>query len=63
MPHNWLFIAMAHRHLDEKVKAKEWYDKSLKWRTANTDEFNADSEVQKFFAEAQKLLEADVGKP
>jgi tetratricopeptide (TPR) repeat protein len=55
VPHNWLFIAMAHWQLDQKDKAKPWYDKSLAWQTANAAEAKTDPELQGFFAEAAKL--------
>ncbi|GEM_PF-2115097 len=54
VPHNWLFIAMSHWHLD--AKAKEWYDKSLAWQTANEEAPKADAERQRFFAEAAQLM-------
>lgn len=57
-PHNWLFIAMAHWQLAEKSKAKEWYDKSLAWQTANPEKAKADSELPIFYAEAAKLMAA-----
>ena len=63
VPGNWLFIAMAHWHLDDKAKAKEWYDKSLAWQTANPDaaKAKADAELQRFYAEAAKLYFARRG--
>ncbi len=58
-PYNWLFIAMAHWQLDQKDQAKQWYDKSLAWQTANADALKADAELQGFFAEAAKLMATD----
>jgi len=56
VPHNWLFIAMAHWQLDEKGKAKEWYEKSLSWQTANGARAIADGELRGFFTEAAMLM-------
>lgn len=63
VPHNWLFIAMAHWQLYQNDQAKQWYDKSLAWQTANEDAFKADAELQGFFAEAAKLMSADTEEP
>ena len=63
VPHNWLFIAMAHWQLDQKDKAKQWYDKSLAWQTANADAAKADAELQGFFTEAANLMPADAEEP
>lgn len=63
VPHNWLFIAMAHWQMDQKDKAKQWYDKSLAWQTANADAAKADAELQGFFTEAAKLMAADPEEP
>jgi len=51
-PHNWLFIAMAQWHMGQRNAAKEWYDKSLLWRTTN----QADAELDGFYTEAAKLM-------
>ncbi len=56
MPHNWLFIAMAHWQLGQKDKARPWDDKSLAWQTANPDAAKADTELQSFYAEAAALM-------
>lgn len=61
-PHNWLFIAMAHWQLDDKFQAKEWYDKSLAWQTANADAAKADGELPVFYAEAAKLMTTNISK-
>lgn len=58
-PYNWLFITMAHWQLDQKDQARQWYDKSLEWQTANADTLSKDAELQRFFAEAVKLMAAD----
>lgn len=55
-PHNWLFLAMAHWHLNNKPEAKRWYDKSMAWQTANAEEAKADSGLPIFYAEASKLM-------
>jgi len=59
-PHNWLFIAMAHWQLDQKDKAKQWYDKALAWQTANAANAKADAELQGFYAEAARLLKTEL---
>ena len=50
---------MAYWQLDQKDQAKQWYDKSLAWQTANADALKADAELQGFFAEAAKLMATD----
>ena len=55
VPHNWLFIAMSHWQMDQKDKAKEWYDKSLTMQAAA----RFDAELHGFFAEAAKLMAPD----
>lgn len=57
MPHNWLFIAMSYWQLDQKDKAREWYDKSLAWQIAAAA--SADANLQGFFAEAARLMTVD----
>ncbi|WP_419189146.1 tetratricopeptide repeat protein [Stieleria marina] len=57
--YNWLFIAMAHWQLDQKDEAKQWYDKSLAWKAANAVATQADADLQRFYAEAAKLMTAD----
>ena len=56
VPRNWLLIAMAYWHLDDKTQSKQWYDKSLAWQTANQPAATADKKLQTFYAEAAKLL-------
>ncbi len=48
----WYFLAMCSWRLDEKEKAREWYDKAVKW----TDSQPENSELIGFRAEATKLL-------
>lgn len=57
-PHNWLFIAMAHWQLDQKTEAKQWYEKSLAWKTENAEEAKADAELPVLYAEAAALMAA-----
>ena len=47
---------MADWQLDQKDEAKQWYDKTFAWQTANDVKFKADAERQGFFAEAAKLM-------
>jgi superkiller protein 3 len=51
---DWFFLAMAHGKLGEKDKARQWYDRAVKW----TDEYQPkNEELGRFRAEAAKLLE------
>ncbi len=63
VPHNWLFIAMAHWQLDQKDHAEQWYDKSLAWQQANKVAAKADTELRGFYAEAAKLMDSAQTKP
>lgn len=57
-PYNWLFVAMANWQLEQKDKAKEWYDKSLAWKAGHAVDLQEDTELQGFFGEAAALIHA-----
>src|SRR5262249_36137033 len=50
----WFFLAMAHRQLGQKDKAREWYDKAVGWMDKNEPK---DEELRRFRTEALQLLE------
>lgn len=52
IPHNWLFIAMAHWQQGNKEVARSLLAKSTAWREQN----KPDDELIRFFAEAEKLI-------
>ena len=54
----WFFLAMAHWQLGEKDKAREWYDKAVKWTEASEKD-NAD--LIRFRAEAEELMKKEPG--
>jgi eukaryotic-like serine/threonine-protein kinase len=49
----WFFLAMAHWQLDEKDKARKFYDQGVQWMEKNKPE---DEELRRFRAEAAELL-------
>jgi tetratricopeptide (TPR) repeat protein len=55
------FLAMAHWRLDEKEKAREWYDRAVQWMEKNKDQLQGNKqwpeELRRFHAEAEELLE------
>jgi serine/threonine protein kinase/tetratricopeptide (TPR) repeat protein len=51
---DWFLLAMAHWQLGEKDKAREWYDKAVKWTDKNEPN---NEELRRFRAEAAELLE------
>jgi len=50
---NAFFLAMAHRQLGEKEKAREWYDKAVQWMDKNQPN---NEELRRFRAEAAEML-------
>jgi tetratricopeptide (TPR) repeat protein len=52
--HDWFFLAMAHWQLDEKDKAREWYDRAVEWMVKHNPE---GEELRRFRTEAEELLE------
>ncbi len=53
---DWFFLAMAHWQLDEKDKARTWYDKAVQWMDQNKPK---DPEICRFRAEAAALLKVE----
>jgi tetratricopeptide (TPR) repeat protein len=50
---DWFFLAMAHRQLGEKDKARQWYERAVQWMDKNRPK---DDELRGFRAEAETLL-------
>jgi Flp pilus assembly protein TadD len=51
--HDWFFLAMADWQLNEKKKARAWYDKAVQWMDKHQPK---NEEMPRFRAEAAKLL-------
>ena len=51
--YDWFFLAMAHWQLGAKDKAREWYDRAVRWMDKNQP---TDEELRRFRAEAAELL-------
>jgi tetratricopeptide (TPR) repeat protein len=51
---DWFVVAMAHWRLGEKDKAREWYDRAVRWMDKNQPR---NEELRRFRAEAGELLE------
>ena len=49
----WFLLAMAHWQLDEKPRARDWFQKAVKWCEKYK---SAGDEIQRFWAEAAELL-------
>jgi tetratricopeptide (TPR) repeat protein len=50
---DWFFLAMAHRKLGEKDKARKWYEKAVEWMDQNDPK---NDELRRFRDEAKELL-------
>jgi tetratricopeptide (TPR) repeat protein len=50
---DWFFVAMAHWQLNEKKKARAWYDKAVQWMDMHQPK---NEELRRFRAEAAALL-------
>jgi superkiller protein 3 len=53
---DWFFLAMAHWQLGEKDKARDWYDRAVRWMETNQP---SNDELRRFRAEAAKLLKIE----
>src|SRR5207247_8933781 len=51
---DWFFLAMAHRRLGAKDRAREWYDRAVQWMDKNQPK---NEDLSRFRAEAAELLE------
>ena len=56
---DWFFLAMAHWKLGAKDKAREWYDKAVRWMDTNQPK---NEELRRFRAEAAELLRLNENK-
>jgi tetratricopeptide (TPR) repeat protein len=54
--HDWFVLAMAHWRLGEKDKARQWYDRAVRWMDENQPN---NEELRRFRAEAAELLEVN----
>jgi tetratricopeptide (TPR) repeat protein len=52
--HDWYFLAMAQHRLGNGKAAREWYDRAVQWHEKNQPK---DEELDRFRAEAEKVLE------
>jgi hypothetical protein len=50
---DFFFLAMAHWQLNDKDKAREWYDQAVAWMDKNAPQ---NEELKRFRAEAAALL-------
>jgi tetratricopeptide (TPR) repeat protein len=50
---DWFFLAMAHWHLGEKDKARQWYEKAVEWMEKDKP---PNDQLRRFRAEAEELL-------
>jgi serine/threonine protein kinase/tetratricopeptide (TPR) repeat protein len=59
--HHCFFLAMAHWQAGDKIKAHEWFDKSVHWMEKELSEKKGswphDTELKRLLAEAKKVLE------
>jgi serine/threonine protein kinase/Tfp pilus assembly protein PilF len=53
---DYFFLAMGHWQLDQKEKARTWYDKGVAWMDKNKPQ---DEELRRFRAEAAALLKIE----
>jgi WD40 repeat protein/Tfp pilus assembly protein PilF len=50
---DWFFLAMAHWQLGEKDKAREWFERAVKWMDEHQP---ANEELRRFRTEAEELM-------
>ena len=55
---DWFFLAMAHRQLDEKDKARELYERAAEWMDKNQPR---NEELRRFRVEAEELMKKESG--
>jgi hypothetical protein len=55
----WFFLAMAHWQLDEKDKARKWFDQAVEWMDKNQPK---NEELRRFRAEAAELMKINGAK-
>jgi hypothetical protein len=56
---DWFFLAMAHRRLGERDKARLWFARAVQWMDRHRSH---DEDLRSVRAEAEALL-AEAGKP
>jgi len=58
---NWLFLAMAHRKLDNNDEARKCYDQAVQWLEKNKEALaknkTQNEELRRFRSEAEEVLE------
>jgi tetratricopeptide (TPR) repeat protein len=58
---NWLFLAMAHQQLDNRVEACKWYERAVGWLAKNQAALARDDwlaeELRRFRREAEEVLQ------
>jgi WD40 repeat protein/Flp pilus assembly protein TadD/tRNA A-37 threonylcarbamoyl transferase component Bud32 len=59
-PLNWLFLAMAHEQMGDKIKARKWYDQAVEWMDKNPRPHGNDL-LRPFREEATELLNEKAG--
>jgi tetratricopeptide (TPR) repeat protein len=57
--YDWFFLAMAHWRLGEKERARQWYDRAVRWMDKNMPK---GKEVGRFRTEAAELLKVEKTK-
>jgi len=50
---DWFFLAMAHRRLGDRDKARKWFDRAVQWMDRHKPH---DDELCRFRAEAEAML-------
>jgi tetratricopeptide (TPR) repeat protein/tRNA A-37 threonylcarbamoyl transferase component Bud32 len=55
---DWFFLAMAHRRLGDRARARAWFDRAVRWTDRHRPH---DDELHRFRAEAEAVL-AEAGK-
>jgi serine/threonine-protein kinase len=57
---DWFFLAMAHCRLRDKVEARNWYDRAVRWMEKNQPH---NDELRSFRSEAATLLDVPIENP
>jgi uncharacterized protein HemY len=55
---DWLFLAMTHWQLGHQEQARKYYQQAVNWMEQDKERLQ-DAELQRFRAEAEKLLKTD----
>jgi serine/threonine protein kinase/WD40 repeat protein len=62
LAYNAFFLAMAHWQLGEKDAARQWFNRAVAWLVKNTPTPDEREELDRFRAEAEKLLQVKPGQ-